>query len=48
MSYAFGSDDTLTLQWAEEPETPGRVVVVVPDRHGRYLIGGMRGVGRGG
>ncbi|MGW1364800.1 hypothetical protein ACWCQP_46290 [Streptomyces chartreusis] len=41
MSYAFGADGTLTLQWTEESEALGCVVVVVPDIHGRYLIGGM-------
>jgi hypothetical protein len=41
MSWAFSADGTLTLQWTEESDALGRVVVVVPDVHGRYLIGGM-------
>ncbi|MGP3950824.1 hypothetical protein [Streptomyces sp. 7N604] len=41
MSYAFSADGTLTLQWTEEYDALGRVVVVVPDVHGRYLVGGM-------
>ncbi|MFI5859295.1 hypothetical protein [Streptomyces parvulus] len=41
MSYAFAADGTLTLQWTDDSDALGRVVIVVPDAHGRYLLGGM-------
>ncbi|MCZ1012035.1 hypothetical protein O1L68_40705 [Streptomyces lydicus] len=41
MSYKFAADGTLTLQWTETYDTLGHVVIVAPDVHGRYLIGGM-------
>ncbi|MGW4490482.1 hypothetical protein [Streptomyces sp. NPDC004376] len=42
MSYSFAADDTLTLRWsADNFDALGRVVIVVPDVHGRYLFGGM-------
>ncbi|PRH75742.1 hypothetical protein C6N75_29320 [Streptomyces solincola] len=41
MSYAFAADGTLTLQWTDDYDALGRMVIVVPDAHGRYLLGGL-------
>ncbi|KOV73374.1 MULTISPECIES: hypothetical protein [unclassified Streptomyces] len=41
LSYTFAADGTLTLQWTDDFDALGRVVMVVPDAHGRYLLGGM-------
>ncbi|MFB6505557.1 hypothetical protein ACFC07_22300 [Streptomyces sp. NPDC056099] len=40
-SARFAADGTLTLQWTETYDELGRIVIVVPDAHGRYLIGGL-------
>lgn len=41
LSHSFAADGTLTLQWTDDPDALGNVVVIVPDVHGRYLFGGM-------
>ncbi|MFJ4342638.1 hypothetical protein [Streptomyces sp. NPDC088915] len=40
-SGTFAADGTLTLQWTETYNELGRIVIVTPDAHGRYLIGGL-------